>query len=57
MTKKKYFKAFYRVADEIYNEGYICIDGEVIIGVFTFDIAKITFKDQYMIFMLKQYNL
>ena len=56
MSKKQYFKAFYRIIDEVYNQGYICIDGDTIIGVFTCDVATISFKDNYMIFSLKQYD-
>ena len=49
--KKVVYRAIYHTS-KTYNEGYICILGDQIEGVFGFDYAKIDFKSGYFHMLL-----
>ena len=49
--KKIVYRATYHTS-KCYNEGYICILGDQIEGVFGYDYAKIDFKESYFHLLL-----
>ncbi len=53
---KTYIKAIYRINGIVYNEGYICIDGNSTIGLFALDSATISIVDKKLYFNLIQYE-
>ncbi len=53
---KTYIKAVYRIKGVVYNEGYICIDGNSIIGLFALDSATISIVGQKLYFHLVEYE-
>ena len=53
---KTYIKAVYRIKGIVYNEGYICIDGNSIIGLFALDSATIAIIGKKLYFHLFEYE-
>ena len=54
--KKVYISAKYRIEDVIFNDGYICIDENCIIGIFTLDWASIEICNGKLHFYLDEYE-
>lgn len=54
--KKVFIEAQYRIKDRVCNWGYICIDGDSITGIFTFDYVDIQITDNSMHLSLKEYQ-
>ena len=53
---KTYIKAVYRIKGVVYNEGYICIDGNSTIGLFALDSAIISIVNKKLYFHLVEYE-
>lgn len=54
--KKTFFEAQYRITDRVYNQGYICIAGNSIKGIFSFDCVSIEIKNRYIYLYLKEFE-
>ncbi len=54
--EKTYIKAVYRIKGVVYNEGYICIDGDSTIGLFTLDSATISIINKKLNFHLVKHK-
>lgn len=54
--KKTYIEAQYRITDQVYNHGYICIDGDSINAIFTSDYASIVLYNGSLIFYLEEFE-
>ena len=54
--KKTFLEAQYRIKDRVYNQGYICIDGDRINGIFTMDCVCIQIQNGHIYFYLGEYE-
>lgn len=53
---KVYIEAQYRIPDEVYNHGYICIDENEIKGLFSLDLSTISIIDNTLNFYLREFD-
>lgn len=54
--KKTYIEAQYRIKNQVYNNGYLCINKDSIIGIFSLDCACIEIKNEHIHFYLKEFK-
>ena len=56
--KKVYIEAQYRIPNQVYNHGYICIDEDEneIKGIFSLDLSTIKIVNNTLIFYLREFD-
>lgn len=53
---KVYMEALYRIKNNVFNTGYICIDGDIIHCLFSLDYSYIKIIDGKIHFYLEEYE-
>lgn len=54
--KKIFLEAQYRIKDKVFNDGYICIYKDLILGIFTMDCVSIGIVNGHIYFNLAEYE-